>query len=1050
MAQPLTIRLLGGFSLTEGNRPLGTPITGRSQALLGFLVLHRHAAQTRQRIAFHLWPDSSEAQARANLRKELSGLRRSLPQADTLLWVDAKTMQWIGTEIATLDVVAFESAVQAAEQTSNRGEAKSRLEQALQLYQGDLLPDHPDGWLIPERQRLQQQAGWALNRLVTLLEAQQDYTRAIAYAQQMLRLDGLNEATYTTLMRLHELTGDRASALQVYHQCMTVLREELGIDPSLTTRRLYEQLLREETDPEQPPLKPSKAPPIPSSLPPFPAGSRPPLIGRPQEWACIQQWAKAILQDWPDPKSRPAMPIAPRVLLLLGEPGIGKTRLLEELGERAAGQAQILWGHGYAPEMTRPYGVWIDALRNAAITATVPLPPELGFWLPELGHPSPAPPDLSHLLDAMVQVLAQWVHQTPLFVFLDDLQWVDEASSTVLHYAIRLLRPLPVLFACTARSGELAENAAMMRVIQALRREQQIQTLELRPLDREETADLIRSTSEVHVPGLSLAIINQVFINSGGNPLFALEIARSLGQTNPAPTHNLAALIGDRLQRLDAPIRELLPWAAALGRSFKPTTLALVADYPLPRLLTAIETLEQQAIIRPGSGLGQDTGYDFAHDIVRQVVYEQLSPPRRQMVHWQIAQRLQQQANQNNGLISDIAHHAALAGDHPLATAAALAAATHCLKVFAYAEALELAQQGLQHCQHLDPSTRLPLQLGLLRICALAGVTCDRAAQLEQDVHHLIHEAQSLGLNDAAAVGLETLVIWQFDRSNFTAVHHQSLQVAAASQAASPATAARMLAYSGSCLAEIGRDLIRAEALLESAQTLAARVGLEICDIFSGLGCVHRHHGRYPEARSLLQRACHLARAEQDHWREFTYISYLAMTELEAGNPEAALPYCDEMSAVAANIQGEGSEAAVAGALAALARYQRQPTAVLNQELNQGITTLQQVDTKRMLAYVLIGAATVDLRCGRPDLAVSHAETALQTAQIVNHPSEIALSWALLIQSLLALGERQQAVAHFTALHPTLDRLDLNHLAQIAVDQTLQQIQPTDPSIALR
>lgn len=1043
--------------MAYGDRPVVEITSGRAQALLAYLVLHRQAAQARQRIAFHLWPDSTDEQARANLRKELSRLRHALPQSDNYLRVDTKTLQWIANTDFILDVAEFEAAVKAAEPATDQHIIRAKLEQALEQYQGNLLPDLDDEWVLPERERLQQKQVWALERLVNLFEEQHDYQTALTYAQQLLRIDPLNETTYASLIRLHGCNGDRAKALQLYHQCMTVLREELGIEPSLSTRKLYEQLLMEETaTPPSGSLSSlgSATLALPSSLPiptPIPAPiAVSPLVGRESEWATMQQWAAILRAPSASGKATPGATTAARVkvLLLLGEPGIGKTRLLEELrGLTQTNQAHILWGTGFLAEMMRPYGIWIDALRSSNITTTSNVPAELGFLLPELGQPAPAPPDLSHLFDAVVQLLRQWAHQAPLLILLDDIQWLDEASSALLHYAMRLLRPLPVLFALAARTQELTNNSAIWRVVQALRREQQLQTLELQPLDREQTAALIRSIREtsgiasIHSPPeLSLSLVNRVFIDSGGNPLFALEIARAIAQNQPTQANTVEALIQDRLLQLDDATRELLPWAAALGRSFQPSTVAQVADSPVTKVLTAIAQLEQQAIIRPSTALESGMGYDFAHDIVRQAVYQQISQPRRQLIHRQIAHQIQQNASDLDRVAGEIAHHASLGGDHALAASTALAAAQRCLKLFAYNEALDLAQRGLQHCQFLNLPTRILLQVELLRVWALTGVTGERASQLATETQQVLNQAQSLGLREAEAIALETLVILHFDGSNFIDVHQNLLRVTEVSQVVtSPATAARMLAYSGSCLAEIGRDMIRAEALLLEAQSLAARVGVEFPDIFSGLGCVHRHCGQYEQAKFHLQQAYQLTQQQQDHWRGFTYLSYLAMTELETGNPTAALPYCNEMSEVADKIQGEGSEATVAAALAALAHYQLgDPQA--ETRLAEAIAALQRVDAKRMLAYVLTGAATLDLSHAQLELAVERAELALHNAQIVNHPSEMALSWAILIQGLLQLGEPSRALAQFELLQQTLEGYDLSLPAQTSVERVQQQI----------
>jgi tetratricopeptide (TPR) repeat protein len=163
------------------------------------------------------------------------------------------------------------------------------------------------------------------------------------------------------------------------------------------------------------------------------------------------------------------------------------------------------------------------------------------------------------------------------------------------------------------------------------------------------------------------------------------------------------------------------------------------------------------------------------------------------------------------------------------------------------------------------------------------------------------------------------------------------------------------------------------------------------------------------------------------------------MTELEAGDPAAALPYCHSMAIVAAKIKGEGSESAVANALLALANYQLQQIGA-DAALERAIATWQQVDAKRMLSYVLIGAAQVGLECDRPLLATARAEAALEAAQTVDHPSEIALAWAILIQGALGLGDRERAMVLFESLRDRIDRPALSFRARTAVDRAIEQI----------
>ncbi|MGL5063561.1 MAG: BTAD domain-containing putative transcriptional regulator, partial [Microcoleus sp.] len=391
----LNIKLLGGFSLSHADKPVIGITTERLKALLAYLVLHREIPQTRQRLAFQFWEDSTEVQARTNLRRELHHLRQGLPDADRLLLADAKTLQWNPHGPFVLDVAEFERAfatATAAERDRDVNAARTAWEQSIQLYSGDLLPGCEDEWVFPEREHLRQKLLQALESLTRLSEAEGDYRAAIRCAQRLLELDPLHEASYIALMRSHHLNGDRASALQVYHRCMTVLREELGIDPSAIARKLYEQLLVEDDVPEiQPSAKSASgagtgAPPLQMTL--FPSLlALSPLVGRDRERALIQEWARSILNG-----NNPANAQPPPVLSIAGEPGIGKTRLLEELRSLARG-VQVLWGRGFAAEMMRPYGIWIDALRSLALPSTANIPPELSVLLPELARSTPSAPD---------------------------------------------------------------------------------------------------------------------------------------------------------------------------------------------------------------------------------------------------------------------------------------------------------------------------------------------------------------------------------------------------------------------------------------------------------------------------------------------------------------------------------------------------------------------------------------------------------------------------------------------------------------------------------
>lgn len=242
----LQIQCLGDVMLFYDGEPIEFT-NERSQALFAYLLLQRHTPQSRQRIAFALYPDMSDSQSRTALRKDLFNLRQALPEAEHYLQINAKTIQWNASANFSLDVIEFESALQMYEQRPDSELASKQrdLEGAIALYSGDLLPSFDHEWVTHERERLRQRYLDTLDALIRLLQLQNQNKAAIRYGRQLLQADNLRESTYQSLMNLYKAEGDRATAIQFYHHCMTALREELGIEPSQETQTLYQQLLNE-------------------------------------------------------------------------------------------------------------------------------------------------------------------------------------------------------------------------------------------------------------------------------------------------------------------------------------------------------------------------------------------------------------------------------------------------------------------------------------------------------------------------------------------------------------------------------------------------------------------------------------------------------------------------------------------------------------------------------------------------------------------------------------------------------------------------------------
>jgi len=201
----LVVRLLGNLQIMRGPTLIELD-AARQQSLLAYLILNRGTPQPRQHLAFMLWPDSPESQARTNLRNLLHKLSLHLPDLDDLIQKTGQSLVWRLDAPVILDIAELE-AVLAADCTLDQ------LERACQLYRGNLLPSCYDDWIGPERERLHAAFERFLEKGVDRLESQQDYRNSLRFVERLLQLDPVQESHHRRLMTLHALVGDRSSAL---------------------------------------------------------------------------------------------------------------------------------------------------------------------------------------------------------------------------------------------------------------------------------------------------------------------------------------------------------------------------------------------------------------------------------------------------------------------------------------------------------------------------------------------------------------------------------------------------------------------------------------------------------------------------------------------------------------------------------------------------------------------------------------------------------------------------------------------------------------------
>jgi predicted ATPase/DNA-binding SARP family transcriptional activator len=683
----LQIRLLGDFQATYADAPITHLNQPRLQSLLAYLLLHRAAPQSRQHLAFTLWPDAAEAQARNNLRQLLFQLRRALPDGTPCLHSDASAVWWEGE--VELDVSDFDMALTQADGALQRGDeaaARDLLAAAARCYTGDLLPGCYDEWAQPVREQLRQRCFAALQQLAALHEAARDYPAALAAAERLRRLEPLCEETYVTLMRLHALSADRAGALRVYHECAALFEAELGVEPLEAVRAVYERLR----------LSAGKIAP----------GERlqhtaAPLIGRRVEW----QRLRAVWQQ--------ASGGHAHFVLIAGEAGIGKTRLADELLDWAAQQGiAVARARAYQAEGGLPYAAAAEWLRSAPIIGRLPvlddpwlseiarLLPELLVDRPDLAAPGPLTErwQRQRFFTALARGLL--ASGEPLVLQFDDLQWCDAETLEWLHFLMRCAPNAPLLIIGTLRVEERSDNPALPALLQGLRRTGQLSEIELMPLDAAETAHLAASIAGRE---LDTGAAMRLFRETEGNPLFITEMAhasltRAVGAPESAATGDMPlppivyGVIAGRLSQLSPDAGRLVGVAATIGRSFTVGLLSHVVGRSVDALVPALDELWQRRIIREH---GVNT-YDFSHDRLRDVAYRELSPIQRRALHGRIARALEALSVDDPAAVSaQLATHYEQAGAPQQAIGFYERAALAAQRIFAHGEAIQLLHRAL-------------------------------------------------------------------------------------------------------------------------------------------------------------------------------------------------------------------------------------------------------------------------------------------------------------------------------------------------------------------
>jgi len=700
----LHIELLGGCSArTNGGAPCLLP-TRKSQALLAYLAVPAGRFHAREKLTTMFWGETPEAQSRQSFRQALLSIRRAVGGAARPIFLTRNGAVALDSDAVTVDVTQLEAA--RADGTTEG------FERAAALYKGEFLAGLNlneqafEEWRAIERERLNGLAVDALSGLVDR-QAPEKPEAAILTARRLLGIDPSQERTHRTLMKLLLRQGQRAAALKQYQLCVDWFERELGVEPEEETRQLYRDILRS-TGPT--PDRPQADPASPHRQVNARAEEAP-MVGRDIEFGCLNDTLTKMLDA------------GGRVVMLRGEAGIGKSRLLREFtGQTIPAGVRVLAGRCHETEQILPLHAWIDALRGDATVLDAGVRDRLGAAasaqlvrvFPELGQsadrPVTAPDQYALLFDALAQLILELTSEQPIVFILEDLHWCDGLSARFLAFLGRRIQRLPILIVGSMRPEELIDAPILAQSLKELRADDRLDEIALGALSQADSMSLIQTLMPSGRRGpQSASAAQDIWASSEGNPFIIVESVRSLHydrsvvrQREPGLTPTIQDFVAARLERLAELPRRLVQVAAAIGRDFTFELLALAGQVSEVDAAGAVEQLVRRHILT-----ADGERVDFCHDWIRRVAYEQLMPQQRRMLHAAVGAAIEAHHRGNKEEIADqLGHHYLQAGDARRAIPCLIQFADMASRRYALDDALRALQQAATAAESLPSPER--------------------------------------------------------------------------------------------------------------------------------------------------------------------------------------------------------------------------------------------------------------------------------------------------------------------------------------------------------
>ncbi len=797
--------------------------TRKALGLLAHLAL-AEAPRPRDALADLLWPDSDLGRARSALRRTLSSLRSGIGAEH--LEANRDHVRLVTGPGMLVDVHRFRELRSAGD-----------LVGAVAQFHGSLLEGFAvrgapefEAWLEGADAALRRELMEALGELAAAMESSGDLPAAVTAVRRWVDLDPLHEPAHQALIRLHAASGDRAGAMAQYRACVGVLARELGVRPLTATTDLYEAVSRglvgpsTPADPRQPQVQgPAAAPSRPLS-PLTPA-----FVGRDEDLAAILTAHRGVTSDG-------------RVALVEGESGIGKSRLIHEVltAVRADGGV-VLTGRCYEDESGLAFGpvvdlvrdrlrqddTWVSQIGSPVLTEAARLLPELvdrhGVQPPQ---PFDQPGAESRFLAAVWDLLtAATAGPAPGLLVLDDAQWADEATLRLLAYGIRRLAGRPLLLLIGWRTP--ADHPVRRAALAATWAGGSVHVVPDR-LDEEAVAEMVASVRSGAAADPSL--VRRLWQSTEGVPLQLVERLRRPEDETSQPG-GTRALMRARLDDVSEQARQVLAAAAVLGRRFDPEVVRAVSGRTDDEIASALRELVDLVVLRR-----TDEAFDFEHDLVRAVVYEQTSLARRRLLHGRAADAIAAPPAARG-------RHLQLAGREADAARAYLEAGEAARALFGNDEALVHVRTALSlghpdrtrlHVIVADLETRLGDYAGALLSLEIAAAEC-APEDLAGVEHHLGRLHHRRGEHALAAAHL-LAALDETPETDLPARASVTTDLGLATHAIGDRAGARSLARAAVALAEQAQE----PRVLGHARNLLGMVGTTDGDAEEGLADLDR------------------------------------------------------------------------------------------------------------------------------------------------------------------------------------------------------------------